>query len=303
MCRFTFFTCDCEDSPPRPVRTSQCLLAKQGRECQHDDTHVPLTSTTCVQCLRRTESERKAEAVKAKVEEIGLVCEHMGAYPRLSAEECFLCGQRVEVEEQIEATRRGMSEMGDEQGGISPASKSGSDASSTFSPGSNTSLAHTPSSQSSDAEGIRNKPLPVLEWELPTRCFIDAGFIRMDPWAADREKQAVRAAIQRHCQSQGFQYTVPYPYPEDREDIDPLSRDPRTSTAGFQQRAYATRASTARAPIYPPGLCVPVGFQIALAPCCAEKTRLWREKHLRNNEPDEDRARDTITDDCCTGSF
>lgn len=315
MCKFTVFSYDCKCSPPGPVRTSQCLLSKQGCECEEEDTHVALPVDTCSVCIGRARYKRRVGAINDKVEELGLDCEHLNTYPRLSLEECFVCGQRAELKDQItlEASRRTLSETGEEQGSASPRSNDDVyvDASLTSTPQSGQSPAHTSSRQSSDAEETGVKPLPVLDWEVPTRCFIDAGFIRLDPWAADREKQFIRAAIQRQSQCQGLQYTVPYPCPEDLENVDPMSKVPRMPAPELRQTAYRISASTVRAPFCPPGLCVPptvgvptVGYQVALAPCCAERTRLWRAKHMLGNAgPDEDRARDTVSDDHCTSRY
>lgn len=304
MCKFTFFTYECRDNTPRPVRTSQCLLSRQGLECVDEDTHIPLTPKTCPYCVRRAEQKRKEDTLKDKVEELGLECEHMGKYPQLYADECFQRGFRAEVGEQMEWERR-MNVMRDDQSDVSPDSNNSGVVSPASSSQSNANSAHTSSIQSSDP-GVRYKPLPVLNWEVPTRCFIDAGFVRMDPWAADRQKQTMHVAMKRQCKRQGFRYIVPYPCPEERESIDPLSTSPEMSSLESQQRAHALRVSMVGRPVCPPGLCeVPtVGFKVALAPCCAKKTRLWRAKHQNGNiEPDEDRARDTISDDCCMSSF
>lgn len=121
-----------------------------------------------------------------------------------------------------------------------------------------------------------------IEWEIPTKCFIDIGFARLDPWAADREKLRLEAEARleqaRHEQGAVIGRSASLP------DLQQISQD-------FGESSLFSRPEPTR----------------SIGACCMAKKRRMTARVAqvegaeagREYTSDDDRN----TDDWCTSKF
>lgn len=93
----------------------------------------------------------------------------------------------------------------------------------------------------------REDALGNIFWDIPSRCFTDPGFVRIDPFAADRMKQQMEATERARA-----------------------ARFRSSSFSGFRQKWHSMRMS-GRPQSMSPGEVV---FQLPIASCC-QKHRFW----------------------------
>lgn len=157
MCKeVNFYFDNCKCRVPLPARTVKCSLARARQDCHTETVLVALSSKKCSLCLGK---KRLRELVENK----GLHVEDRDAEGHWGPD------------------RVSLTDLMREAGHESPkppriekrAERFFLDRCFTW-----PLLNHR----------LKRRPDESIIWDMPTRCFINVGFLRLDPWAADREK-------------------------------------------------------------------------------------------------------------------
>lgn len=226
---------------------------------------------------------------------------------KLSSKDCPQCIRRDEIHSQLERGEYRKSEGTNGSGiskAVSPKSTmkniNGTKAPSQISNDTHTGEKHTLKSILTRCRTwppldhrAKKEPLEMFEWEVPSRCFIDVGFVRLDPWAADRIKIGLQAELGSAAQTRDSSL-------EDKENVSPepagTVATKMSSFPALRQKVHDLKESKLLARRVPT-----VEYRVALGSCCE------RKRHLKNAHGSAVRigidGRPTTSDDWCTSSF
>lgn len=244
MCLETHFRYDgCDHFAPKPARTIKCLRATAHKECNIRLELMNLSIQDCPECSGR-------ERVHDLMNKRGLRVEDMNDSGFWEAEDVSLFSLMTDANRHIQGAPM-----------YQPFRTLSCDRSSFPD--------HRP----------RKEPQELIEWNIPTRCFIKVkGFVCLDPWAADRAKVRRRAReVERERAVADGTY---HPQLDLQHMIEELA----------ESDEFAPRDSA-----------------VKMGPCCEEKTSLWnacsaggKDGRRGRNRPDDD---ERSLDDWCISKF
>lgn len=269
MCEETHFEYDvCRHSPPRSARTVKCSRARRGVGCFTHHVKSRLQSRECPQCIRKFElafsTRHNAHQINHTTKsDTGNGGHHIPMFKSTNAASDHHTGlNRTYPESELDPS-------------------SAPPSTQTWSRG---------------HRRARKDPLESFEWEVPSRCFINVGFERLDPWAADRLKIRLQSELDNTGKAGSSTF-------ENKENIYPTPAARKRSFPGLRQKFHDFRAMD----VFSPGTgfrgwrAAPrVKYHVELGPCC-EKKRFSRETCAGVRKVGLGEARST--DDWCTSSF